>query len=72
MYSRWSVALIAGVTSAVMLAGSPRGEPAHHESRAALPPGAIKHVLVIDLENEDFLTRSAERTAPIPRSAAST
>src|SRR5262249_13744226 len=27
-----------------------------HESRAALPSGAIKHVLVIDLENENFAT----------------
>ena len=27
---------------------------AHAQARAALPPGAIRHVLVIDLENENF------------------
>jgi hypothetical protein len=57
MYSRWSFALITGVTSAAILAGPfHHTRVAHDKTRAALPPGAIKHVLVIDLENEGFAT----------------
>jgi hypothetical protein len=42
--------LVAGVL--VRAAGDPQGN--RDVSRAAAPPGAIKHVMVIDLENEDF------------------
>src|SRR5215475_3043119 len=49
--------LILGLTAAVVVAVSPVGARiADHGDRAALPPGAIKHVLVIDLENEKFAT----------------
>jgi hypothetical protein len=56
MYSKRSFALFTGAAFAA-LAGSPIGARiSQREHRAALPPGAIKHVLVIDLENEDFAT----------------
>jgi len=55
MYSKWSFALMLGVTSAAAVASSPVAtHTTKHATRVALPPGAIKQVLVIDLENENF------------------
>src|SRR5262245_39274528 len=58
MRQRWPVytaALVAiGGTAPILIAA--RDQPPRSITRAAVPPGAIKHVMVIDLENEDFAT----------------
>src|SRR5215471_562997 len=47
--------LVVCLSAAVALTAPSLGARAsEHVLRAALPPGAIHHVLVIDLENEDF------------------
>src|SRR5262245_57803452 len=47
--------LALSITATVALTVSSLGARATDRAeRAALPPGAIQHVLVIDLENEDF------------------
>jgi hypothetical protein len=50
--------IMAGVIVATAFASFPvaTGSTPHEATRAALPPGAIEHVLVIDLENENFDT----------------
>src|SRR5215510_7690311 len=47
-------ALTVSMLGATTLSVVPVRGMSERVERAALPPGAIKHVLVIDLENEDF------------------
>ena len=50
-----AVALIALVVFGVAAQAAPAMPPGHQSAeRVPLPPGAIQHVLVIDLENESF------------------
>src|SRR5262249_35725646 len=49
-------ALLTGAAAAIALVPAAAQTSRHEIARAALPPGAIEHVLVIDLENENFAT----------------
>ena len=49
-----ALAATLGATAMVRAAGEEHG--GRDVVRAAVPPGAIQHVMVIDLENEDFAT----------------
>jgi hypothetical protein len=49
----WVAAVCAGVAA---VAPTARADDGRDIERAAVPPGAIKHILVIDLENESFGT----------------
>src|SRR5262249_27146532 len=54
MTRKLACTLAVGILGVATLSVVPVRGMAEHVVRAALPPGAIKHVLVIDLENEDF------------------
>lgn len=52
-----SIVFIAGLSAALAQTHSdtqPADRDQHDIARAAVPPGAIDHILVIDLENEDY------------------
>ena len=48
-----AVPVVAAAAALALTTGATSAEPAK-ATRAAVPPGAIKHIVVINLENEDF------------------
>src|SRR5215470_4374184 len=54
MTRKVTCAVVASTLGAAMLAVVPIRGMSARVDRAVLPPGAIKYVVVIDLENEDF------------------
>jgi len=53
--SKQGIAVVASVAALVLVAVSAAGAGTSATVvRAAVPPGAVKHIAVIDLENEDF------------------
>jgi len=54
MARRWAYSLIVSMLGATTLSVTTVRGMSERVVRAALPPGAIKYVVVIDLENEDF------------------
>src|SRR5262245_27598384 len=65
MTRRLACTLTASVLGAMALSVAPVRGMSERVVRAALPPGAIKYVLVIDLENEDFANTFAPNSPAV-------
>jgi hypothetical protein len=65
MSSRALVALAATVsTVALSIVGGSAAGGSAQITRAAVPPGAIDHIIVVELENEDFTDTSGRPLLP--------